>query len=308
MYTDSDLSRSDRKGDIPRLRPDALFVPRVMRVFRGFSTPGYAEQFLSGKIYMNTLGYFYWHGNGAQRDPLEGAGASVHPGAFTNLPPSLITSQNYNVQVRPEGFRYCNVCCLSMQIAQYVNAGYGVALESPHPSVELGDALVVIDDIRVFLDRVIAACNNLGYRVVIGPVAYREVECLAGPGGSRHGLLFVNEESAPYDFYTSNPAPVFDLDAFVKTHQYQVQMEWRIALYRGEKSIDAYTLDVGSLRDIAHVVHRRMLNVDGVQAIQRRTPWLPMPTGYFGNATRQELADLFFELGEREVTLALSVG
>ena len=60
----------------------------MIRLFRGFKEQKWAEQFVRGDIYMNTLGYFWNEGNVEQQDFLEGACASFDPiscGAFLKI-------------------------------------------------------------------------------------------------------------------------------------------------------------------------------------------------------------------------------
>ena len=48
----------------------------MIRLVRGFKEQKWAEQFLRGDIYMNTLGYFWNEGNAEQQDFLEPDGHS----------------------------------------------------------------------------------------------------------------------------------------------------------------------------------------------------------------------------------------
>lgn len=99
-------------------------------------------------------------------------------------------------------------------------------------------------------------------------------------------------------------------DCFDKMANYQDQKEWRIALYRGERSTDAYVLKVGNLRDIVQKFSFENLSYT-IDASMRKNPGCLVSSGmnnWNGNTTRKELSDHFYELGDYMGTPLLSVG
>lgn len=72
----------------------------------------------------------------------------------------------------PAGMQYCNICCFTMQVSSLANRSLSAMVEGPLETLDLGEHLVVIDDARAFVDRVIAAAEESGYECVMGPVEY----------------------------------------------------------------------------------------------------------------------------------------
>ena len=85
----------------------------MIRLIRGFKERKWAEQFLLGDIYRNTLGYFWHEGNMEQQDFLEGACSSFDPHVMQGFPKDLIDVLAKESYAIPKGAGYCNVCCFS---------------------------------------------------------------------------------------------------------------------------------------------------------------------------------------------------
>ena len=77
--------------------------PTATRILKAFSKREYAEQFLDGTLYMNTVAHFRWNGTDSQRDPLEGASAFVLPGSIPTLPDDLQDMQAHKTAILPAG-------------------------------------------------------------------------------------------------------------------------------------------------------------------------------------------------------------
>jgi hypothetical protein len=95
-------------------------------------------------------------------------------------------------------------------------------------------------------------------------------------------------------------------DCFDKGCQYRGQNEWRIVLYRGEKSTVAYKLEVGDLSDII-----RWFPIDQFQKnIGENVNLYGMSDlkGWYGNIHRDEMREAFYELGERKTTMFATIG
>lgn len=104
--------------------------PTATRILKAFSKREYAEQFLDGMLYMNTVAHFRWNGTDSQRDPLEGASAFVLPGSIPALPDDLQDIQAHKTAILPAGLSYANICCFFMQTARLGQDG--ACMESPH--------------------------------------------------------------------------------------------------------------------------------------------------------------------------------
>lgn len=74
---------------------------------------------------------------------------------------------------------------------------------------------------------------------------------------------------------------------------YAYHKEWRVALYRGEKDISAYTLDVGDIRDIVHWVRSEDLNGE-VRSMLRSRAVNKNSDLCQGNIDRRELRNMFY--------------
>ena len=91
-------------------------------------------------------------------------------------------------------------------------------------------------------------------------------------------------------------------DCFVKMDKYTSQSEWRLALYRGIKSTEAYTLEIGSIRDIATLVKTDKL-ADLIDGMFKNGSIKPGLDRYEGNIGRKEMSELFFRLGDNKADL-----
>lgn len=273
------------------------------RLMRSFSKREWAEGFLSGCLYMNTLGYFWWQGNPEQRDILEGVCASEHPQNLTSFESAFRDAQAYMAKIIPAGYEYCNVCCFSMQRASAMRSNGGIAFKSPSFEMSLGDYYVVVDDPRALIARVSETARNLGYSVMMGPVEYCSEKPLRK---TSHHITLVGDP-VDYEVILPGKTPNLSSDAFCKLEHYSEQMEWRIALYRGVKDVKAFRLNVGDLHDVAHLVLKQDFDEDTKKCSLTPIPWLT-PAGYVGTVSREELRDLLFRLGDGEVRLLVSVG
>ena len=79
------------------------------------------------------------------------------------------------------------------------------------------------------------------------------------------------------------------------------------SLYTVEKkSIEAYTLKVGNLRDICDWVHVQELEKYLERTFKSKVE--PGTVGYYGNAQRNELRDLFYSLGNNKASVFGVIG
>ena len=277
-----------------------------VRIARGFSRQQWAEAFLDGHLYMSTLGFFWNNGNNEQTDYAEGACAEVPPDALGGFSKSFSEVQAEYVSIVPAGMQYCNVCCFMMQVASIADKGMGASVSEPLDTLDLGEYLVVIDNPLELTRRVESAAQDLGYKCVMGPVEYRErTRTPRGRKAKRTMAMKTHEPLSP-DLIFPDGRPELTADMFVKETKYQNQMEWRIALFREERTIEAYTLEVGSLRDICHLVRRSELGSETIDALYDRSSWLSCE--FYGNTTRENLRDSLIEFGEDGAYLIATVG
>ena len=130
------------------------------RLVKGFGRREYREEFLNGRLYMNSLGYFWSNGNEAQRDAAEGLSLEIDPMTLDALPIEFRRVQMHCAQVCPSGFASCNILCFAMDTVKNIN---GLpCIETLGNPRELGEYFIAIDDIDQFLKRVMYAAVAQG--------------------------------------------------------------------------------------------------------------------------------------------------
>lgn len=278
--------------------------PTATRILKAFSKREYAEQFLDGTLYMNTVAHFRWNGTDSQRDPLEGASAFVLPGSIPTLPDDLQDMQAHKTAILPAGLSYASICCFFMQMARLGQDG--ACMESPHAPDNLGGYYVAIDDFPAFVDRIDLATRLHRLHYYCAPVSYWEIEPTPGRERNAHSILLVNREPLDADAVFPQGVPVFPHDVFYKNKKYAPQMEWRIALCRGVRDAAAYPLKVGSLREIAHLVMPDELDAGTRSCASLPHAWITNLEG--GNTTRREFFDELYALEPDRFYVAMSVG
>ena len=289
----------------------------------------YADSFLDGNIYMNTL-YYFWN-EYKMLDPI------AMKKAYMKAPPSsapeeiLIPIENEmpeyqedilegaigeasvkdeglkrhllsDMIIRSSGCQYCNIACF-MKLKYEVK---GSCIHYDIPCMNgFGGSVVIIDDEREFLRRIGSSVKKLGYKYLCGEVEYKEPKfdgSLSEISERPHLLLQSDEE---VEITSLRPGEM--RDCFTKAKKYSHQHEWRIALYRGVQDTQAYVLRTDSLRDIARCVSTDELvdELDDMFAKGKIAPGLP---GYHGNVSRQDMRDIFHELGGHKAKFFMIMG
>lgn len=95
-------------------------------------------------------------------------------------------------------------------------------------------------------------------------------------------------------------------DCFDKGVEYHNQNEWRVALYRGEQTTDAYELDVGNLSDIVCCYPVRDIQKGLADCINRNG--VSDTVGWHGTIGRREMRELFYNLGNNNTTMFSIIG
>ena len=76
-----------------------------------FSQKSYLREFVSGKLYMNSLDYFWNNGFYEQKDIFEGVVCTVPVRGFNEMPLDFQAVQASDYHFRADGYRFCNVLC-----------------------------------------------------------------------------------------------------------------------------------------------------------------------------------------------------
>lgn len=224
--------------------------PVIYFFVKTFSKPSHADQFLDGLLYMNTLDYFV---------RLEECESTLrrdrHEGVSTWLQPNEIQLEINGIRIdsadlagpvslQPNRHLAKNIFCMH---AGYIGGNapsefattieFEQAIKIPQKNISLGQFSAVITNVEKFLQRVKTAAEKQN-------VALR-------------GQL-VNY----YDLTTFHGHFAEEVTPFSKQIQFAHQREYRLVANRQDSDASPYTLDIGSLRDIAHMISIETLNAN----------------------------------------------
>ena len=305
-----------------------------------FSKQKYLREFIRGKLYMNTL-HFFWNEDKfddakkrreqyisshpginpdkvtiplkrlpeQQEDMLEGViGLSSTDESLKDFDGHNLTSVLY----RSKGMGYCNTLCFYKLYYDFVPMMGGKQLihyVTTSAMNDFGDYVAFILNPDELVRRIEAAANREGYKDLIGSVRYHPLKY----NGERlkiysqgSVLLKTDEE---FDLKDAAHSIVYRRDCFDKTDKYKGQNEWRVALYRGKKETGAYTLEVGDLSDIIYWDRAENLDSGINNALSKGMKSIPDNAPRFrGNIDRIELWNKFFELGDYKAIKMLFIG
>lgn len=289
----------------------------------------YLEDFLDGKLYMNSL-YYFWNqsaldyakarkekalkdnpnldpekyvvpvtgGPGpGQIDAFEGVAKTV-VSEESNLPDEMKMHMLMDPIYRSVGMGYCDVLCFYKMDYKLKKNGmpYGYSLGNMK---EFGEYAVIVDDKDELIQRIDRAAEKRCFRYLCGTVRYQKPK-LDGKNVKKSNNIVLKCDKK---FEIKNGSG----DAFVKMDNYAYQKEWRVVLYRGEKDTRAYTLDVGDIRDIVHWVRSKDLN-DEVRSMFLRKAIKKNSDRWQGNIDRTELRNLFYQLGDNKAEMMAVLG
>lgn len=310
-------------------------------LLRFMNERNYVKSFLAGKLYMNTLAYFWDEEKidkakkrkqaiidayktagipinpddvrvpiedtssvSGQMDPFEGTIETLRDGA--ELPDDFKRILAADVFYRAEGYKYCNLNCFYR--LDYNRVGNCVTWDMDSRIYDFGRYVMMIQDPDEFIRRVIKASDSLGYKCVCGNVKYHP---LKKDGDritlGRHILLECEGAEEFIDIASGKIAVASKRDCFDKMDNLAYQQEWRIALYRGLKETQAYILDVGPLYDIVKWVKTEKLNEELHDMFLKEKASADL-AGYRGNIKREQLKTDFYLLGENKAKLLAICG
>ncbi len=213
-----------------------------------FDRKDYAESMLDGKLYMNRLSYFRkmeeidavnradkheavvgWLQPQQARLTLNGH--EFDPATMSG-PISLQMNRHNNLNV------YCLYAAHSGEYENFTVEEYPLfkkQLEISEECKNLGEYAVVITSAKEFIHRITESVKKCGYGMGAGLVDYYDPEQFSG---------FFDEDKA----------------AFQKRIEYQHQREYRFSLDTGLDGENAIHLDIGDIRDIAHICNVEDIN------------------------------------------------
>lgn len=308
-------------------------MPHIILKFIGRSD--WAESFLDGHLYMNSL-YYFWNEyplevarreketflrahpevdpdsyvvpvssalSRTQADMLEGTiGFADDDPVTAEFGEYALTDTIY----RAVGYQYCNVCCFYRldYTLQPAFPGHSTIRYNIPNMDDFGHYVVIIKNEVEFIGRVSRAAREKDYDFLCGDVRYKKLK----RDGAAIDLSNRNHVALRTKEYLSMLSGVHSVqDCFVKTDFYSFQHEWRVALYRGVKETKAYDFHIGSLRDIACIVEKKDLTakIDKLFNTGEIKSWRD---GYSGNISRKEMKRKFLELGDNQMQMITFIG
>lgn len=272
-----------------------------------FKTKEYAEMFKSGKLYMNSLSYFWDNGFESQKDVLEGICETIKKDemGFSTQMKQLI---NGDTMFRLEAYKYCNLYCF-YRIDIMDKLIWNPNTSSIFPDTrficfpdesmkKFGNYVAIIKDEKQFFDRLLNALDS-NWICVAGDVSYSERSGITKP--IRNEIIWASQKSFPAKHrLRSNTLKPNSKDCFDKTKQYENQKEWRICLFRNIKDEKPYTLDLGDLSDIVEIIESKEISY---YLINKYAPCIngnvpPQFSKFIGNVTRNQFKEKLYEFDE----------
>ncbi len=277
-----------------------------------FAVKEYAEDFINGKLYMNSLHYFWneFHTSNndvrGQMDLFEGVYCNVNPIKF-GFPEDFAKHLVSDAAIRAEGYQYCHVHCYHR--LDYWVQNHCLEYDTNNMMNDFGKYVVIIDDEKEFLNRVNQMAREQNIDFLCGNVHYHplkrngEVIQIGHHAIVKADNFLVDVTQSPYvDVITSKR------DAFDKMDVMSYQKEWRIVVYDGEKSIKPKEFEIkGGLWDIAHIVETSRL-VEALDDIFESGRNQLGQVGWYGNIRRKDMREKFYALGDNKGSVLGIIG
>ncbi|WP_155832010.1 hypothetical protein [Butyrivibrio sp. WCD2001] len=295
------------------------------------SKESYVNDFLNGSLYMNSLHYFWneypllqgisrkesittenietntnniagttdYKMSPAQADMLEGtAGFAISEDIKNDFGEYVLT----DAMLRAVGFQYCNTLCFYR--LDYVHEQPYINYDVPDMS-QFGEYVVIIKDKGELLRRIAAASIRENIYFLSGDVRYKapRYDGEETDLSERHHVFI----KAGQYFDLNDFKITRECDCFQKMNKYSWQKEWRVAIYRGVKSTEAYKLEIGDIRDIAECVPAKDLAMK-LDALFASNKIRISDKGFYGNISRRDLREKYYLLGDNKAEMFFCIG
>lgn len=285
------------------------------QLIKFFGKKDYAEQFLKGELYMNSLAYFWDNGFEDQKDLFEGVSETFDK---KSIGLSIQWQQiiDGDIMFRLDAYRYCNLCCFFRVDIDENGIGnpFGVPSLVPVKAIrlpgnemtEFGDTVAIIKDETEFMNRVMKAIDK-DWLCLAGDVRYSKIE--GSPTGLGGGSYWQSEKLYPAPRLQRGNGRTSTKDCFIKTSYYANQREWRICLFRNVKDDNAYKLKIGDLHDIVELVPASQIQK---RLMEMYMPCLPADvapqfSGFKGNIRRNEFKEKMYQFDDAMGHLVLTM-
>lgn len=240
----------------------------------------YLKDFLNGSLYMNTLNYFwneyylelakkrrYAEANGIpfpdkidmSEHILSEGQADLFEGVVCNLSADkLKMDENFksalmtDISLRAKGFGYANTLCFyRLMYEEYMQWGLrNYIYQISERMNNFGEYVVVIDKPEELISKIEKAVKRENYKFICGPVKYRKPKLNGKSARDGYSMTVKMDDMINLRDYSSSI--LNNRTCFDKMDKFSWQNEWRVILYRGEKSVEPYRLEIGNIRDICH--------------------------------------------------------
>ena len=168
-----------------------------------------------------------------------------------------------------------------------------------------GEYVVVIDKPEELISKIEKAVKRENYKFICGPVKYRKPKLNGKSARDGYSMTVKMDDMINLRDYSSSI--LNNRTCFDKMDKFSWQNEWRVILYRGEKSVEPYRLEIGNIRDICHWVTIDNLENE-IKCCLENGVIKNKINGYYGNASKDEVRELFCELGENKAELLAVIG
>lgn len=144
-------------------------------LIRFFEKKEYVEDFLNGKLFMNSIGHFRKSGMAVQNDIAEGIGETLTPEKFDSKYKSNITTYFdkkhflFPFMTSIEAMKYCHVCCFSLH--EYDDNNKIVA-QIPYEMRKMGKYAVIVRNVQKFVDTIYDKLVSEKLYGLMGPITY----------------------------------------------------------------------------------------------------------------------------------------
>lgn len=269
-------------------------------------TQKFLDCFLSGKLYMNTLDYYWANGFDDQKDIFEGVVATVPVKDLQGFPTDFQSAQACDYRFRAEGYRYCNVMCFYK--LRYEIQGSFIHYSYDKKMSKFGEYVVFIANESEFLRRVHRAAEEKGYKYLCGDVRYHELKKDGNPTKEGYQMILkAGDHLFDISELEHRGYHIQKRDCFDKSTRYRNQSEWRIALYRSLKDTQACYLEVGDLSRIVSWFTADQLEAE-IDKNMNRFNCVNDFEGWYGNITRKGMKELFCNLGDNKASMFATIG
>ncbi len=257
----------------------------------------YANEFLEGDLYCNSLDFFWKNGFEGQSDIYEGLSANINLDSIKHIFPEEIRSHLIqDIGIQAVGYASCNVLCMT-KIDAFPFYGKTI-INMPSKMSEFGAQAIVITDFSEFMHRVEVGIRRLGFKYVCGDVVYHHPSENGKKTEHKSRITWKSMKAVTLE-QLDNPAVLTIRDSFDKHSKYTNQNEWRISIFRGTDDASPFTLKIGNISDIAFSVRGdKLADRSYVEELIKRYNY--SNPGYIGNVSRGALRNHFLKSGDKK--------